>query len=57
MGAQMIGELASYFVAACWLAVAMWHSSDSMRDMEEDYIRQRRGAYLKSIRREAARGT
>lgn len=53
----MIGELASYFVAACWLAVAMWHSSDSMRDMEEDYIRQRRGAYLKSIRREAARGT
>lgn len=52
----MIGDIASCIVAACWLAVAMWHSSDGMQGMEEDYVRRRRSAYLRSIRRAPARG-
>jgi hypothetical protein len=52
----MIGDLCSYVVAACWLGVAMWHTSDGTRDLESDYVRRCRGAYVKAVKRAPARG-
>lgn len=47
----MIGELFAYGVAACYLAVAMWHGSDAMQAGEEASVRRRRALYLRSLKR------